>query len=227
MTLKEISRLVLASAFVILLAGCIEDGRYPPLSTPSRVDINRYLGLWYEIARIDHSFQKGCVASTAEYSLRPDGCIKVINECRKMSLDGEISSIEGKAWITDKDSNAWLKVQFFWPFRGDYVIIDLDEKSYTYAVVGHPSRDYLWILSRTPRMEDGTYGMIMKKIAGHGYDVQRIKKYPQAGQRLEGSRGEDSRSPWRCPTAGNQREPPHYSASTPDRHFCREEFYRG
>jgi apolipoprotein D and lipocalin family protein len=78
-----------------------------------------------------------------------------------------------------KDTNAWLKVQFFWPFRGDYVIIDLDEKKYRYAVVGHPSRDYLWILSRTPQMDDGTYREILSKISKQGYDLNRIKEYPQ------------------------------------------------
>jgi apolipoprotein D and lipocalin family protein len=143
------------------------------------VDLSRYLGLWYEIARIDHSFQKNCVASTADYSLKPDGYIKVVNTRRKKNLDGEITSIEEKAWVVNKDTNAWLKVQFFWPFRGDYVIIDLDEKEYRYAVVGHPMRDYLWILSRTPQMDDGTYGEILSKISKQGYDLGRIKKYPQ------------------------------------------------
>jgi apolipoprotein D and lipocalin family protein len=72
-----------------------------------------------------------------------------------------------------------LKVQFFWPFRGDYIIIDLDEKEYQYAVVGHPSRDYLWILSRTPQMNDETYTDILSKISKQGYDLDRIIKYPQ------------------------------------------------
>ena len=179
MTSKIIILLILVLALIVSLAGCIDENKYPPLSNVPKVDINRYLGLWYEIARIDHSFQKECVASTAEYSLRPDGYIKVVNKCRKKNLNGEITSVEGKAWIIDKDSNAWLKVQFFWPFRGDYVIIDLDEKEYQYAVVGHPSRNYLWILSRRPQMDDETYGEIMSKISKQGYDLGRIKKYPQ------------------------------------------------
>jgi apolipoprotein D and lipocalin family protein len=170
---------VLLLASVISFAGCTDETRHPPLATVSRVDINRYLGLWYEIARIDHSFQKDCVASTAEYSLRPDGSIKVVNKCRKKDIKGELASVEGKAWVIDKDTNAWLKVQFFWPFRGDYVIIDLDGKDYSYAVVGHPSRDYLWVLSRVPQMDDGTYREILNKISQQGYDINRIKKYPQ------------------------------------------------
>lgn len=170
---------ILIVPLVVSLSGCMEENKYPPLSRVAKVEINRYLGLWYEIGRIDHSFQKGCVASTAHYSLRPDGYIKVINRCRKNSLDGEITSVEGKAWVIDKDSNAWLKVQFFWPFQGDYVIIDLDEKNYRYAVVGHPSRDYLWILSRVPQMDAGIYSEILTRISKQGYDIKRIAQYPQ------------------------------------------------
>ena len=170
---------ILLLASVISFAGCTDETRHHPLAKVSRVDIKRYLGLWYEIARIDHSFQKDCVASTAEYSLRPDGFIKVVNKCRKKDIKGELASVEGKAWVIDKDTNAWLKVQFFWPFRGDYVIIDLDGKEYQYAVVGHPSRDYLWVLSRVPQMDDGTYREILRRISQQGYDINRIKKYPQ------------------------------------------------
>jgi len=174
-----IPRLILIIAVLVAIIGCMDENQYPPLSKVSKVDINRYLGLWYEIARIDHSFQKGCVASTAQYFLRPDGYIKVVNQCRKNSLDGEIASVEGKAWIIDKDTNAWLKVQFFWPFRGDYVIIDLDEKDYSYAVVGHPSRDYLWVLCRSSEMDKERFQEIMTRISKQGYDINRITRYPQ------------------------------------------------
>lgn len=171
---------MLLIAFTIFLTACVRAHTYPPLAHVSHVDISRYLGLWYEIARMDHPFQRGCVASTAEYSLRPDGDIRLINRCRKDSLDGDIISIEGKAWVIDKGSNAWLKVQFYWPFRGDYVIIDLDEKEYRYAVVGHPSREYLWILARTPSLDEETYRGILSRISQQGYNTERIKKYPQA-----------------------------------------------
>jgi len=113
MTSKMIIRPILPILIVALLASlfaCRDGQQYPPLSHISKVDLNRYLGRWYEIARIDHSFQKDCVASTTDYSLRPDGDIKVVNTCRKKSLDGEITSVEGKAWVVNKDSNAWLKV---------------------------------------------------------------------------------------------------------------------
>lgn len=170
---------ILILALMVSLTGCIDDKQHPPLFKVSEVDINRYLGLWYEIARIDHSFQKDCVASTAEYSLRSDGYIRVINKCRKKDIQGDLAVVEGKAWVIDKDTNAWLKVQFFWPFRGDYVIIDLDERDYSYAVVGHPSRDYLWILSRTPQMKDYIYKGIISRIVAQGYKVEKIKRFPQ------------------------------------------------
>jgi apolipoprotein D and lipocalin family protein len=179
MTLKINIWYILILALMISLAGCIDEKQHPPLSKVSKVDINRYLGLWYEIARIDHSFQRDCVASTAEYSLRSDGYIRVVNKCRKIDIQGALTVAEGKAWVIDKDTNAWLKVQFFWPFRGDYVIIDLDEKEYQYAVVGHPSRDYLWILSRTPRMKDDIYQGIMSRIVAQGYNAEKIKRFPQ------------------------------------------------
>ena len=179
MILRMIFREILIIEVFVFLAGCVDDNQYPPLSHVAKVEINRYLGLWYEIARIDHSFQKGCVASTAQYSLRPDGYIKVVNQCRKNSLDGDIASVEGKAWVIDKDTNAWLNVQFFWPFQGDYVIIELDETDYRYAVVGHPSRDYLWILSRTPQMKESIFQSILSRIVAQGYTVERIQRFPQ------------------------------------------------
>jgi apolipoprotein D and lipocalin family protein len=170
---------IIAASFLFLTSCIGEKKCLPPIKQVTNVDINRYLGLWYEIARIDHSFQKDCVASTAEYSLRRDGYIRVVNKCRKKDIQGEFAVVEGKAWVVDKDTNAWLKVQFFWPFRGDYVIIDLDEKEYQYAVVGHPSRDYLWILSRTPQMKDHIYQEIISRIVAQGYNAEKIKRFPQ------------------------------------------------
>jgi apolipoprotein D and lipocalin family protein len=111
MTSIMIIRPILIIAFLVSLIACQDGNQYPPLSQVSKVDLNRYLGRWYEIARIDHSFQKDCVASTADYSLKSDGYIIVVNTCRKKSLDGKITSVEGKAWIVNKDTNAWLKVQ--------------------------------------------------------------------------------------------------------------------
>ncbi len=146
-----------------------------PLEVVPFVDINRYLGTWYEIATIPARFQKNCVAVTATYGLRDDGKISVINKCREGTLDGKLKSIKGKAWVVDKKTNAKLKVQFFWPFSGDYWIIELDP-DYQYAVVGHPQRKYLWILNRSPQMDDMLYEELIGKIAEKGYDTAKIKK---------------------------------------------------
>ena len=145
----------------------------PPLQVVPRVDLERYTGTWFEIARFPHRFQEGCVASSATYTLRSDGAIEVLNQCRKGSPDGEISSVRGKAWVVDKETNAKLKVSFFWPFSGAYWIIDLGE-NYDYAVVGHPNRKYLWILSRTPQMEDSLYQRILEKLRNQSYDLSKL-----------------------------------------------------
>jgi apolipoprotein D and lipocalin family protein len=151
-----------------------------PLQTVASVDLQRYLGTWYEIATIPARFQKGCVGVTATYTARPDGRIGVVNRCRKHTLDGEEKSVSGKAWVVDTTTNAKLKVRFFWPFSGSYWIIELDP-DYRYAVVGHPGRNYLWILSRGPQMDEVLYATLIEKIATHGYDVNRIVRTLQPG----------------------------------------------
>jgi apolipoprotein D and lipocalin family protein len=134
-----------------------------PLETVDFVDINHYIGEWYEIARYEHRFQKGCVGSKATYTMRDDGKISVVNECFDKSSSGKLRSAKGKAWVVDKQSNAKLKVSFFWPFAGDYWVIDLGE-NYEYAVVGHPDRKYLWVLSRTPEMDENVYQAILDRL---------------------------------------------------------------
>lgn len=144
----------------------------PPLQTVAYVDLNRYIGTWYEIARYPNSFQKGCLESTASYVLREDSDIQVVNSCRDAE-DGRIRQAKGRAWVVDKTTNARLKVSFFWPFRGDYWIIDLGTE-YEYAVVGTPNRKYLWVLSRTPVMDDTVYAAIMERIRQLGFDPGRV-----------------------------------------------------
>ena len=163
-----------------LLATSMTNAQTKPLQVVPHVDVTKYLGKWYEIATIPQRFQKGCTGVTATYTLRPDGDIQVLNECRKDSLDGKYKSITGKAWVVDTTTNAKLKVRFFWPFSGAYWIIELDSINYQYAVVGHPNRKYLWILSRTPQMPDSLYADLLQRITGtHGYDISRLKRTPQ------------------------------------------------
>jgi apolipoprotein D and lipocalin family protein len=147
----------------------------PPLQTVQKVDLERYMGTWHEIASFPQRFQKGCVASMATYSLRKDGKVEVFNQCRDKTLDGKLRSAKGSAWVVDRRTNAKLKVSFFWPFSGDYWIIDLGP-NYEYAVVGHPKRTYLWILCRSQQMDPNTYEAVLQRLKAQGYDLSRLNK---------------------------------------------------
>jgi apolipoprotein D and lipocalin family protein len=147
----------------------------PPLRTVERVELERYLGVWYEIASYPQRFQKDCTGTTATYSAGDDDDIVVVNRCRKHRLDGELDEAQGLARVVDPATNAKLEVSFFRPFWGDYWIIDLGE-DYEFAVVGHPSREYLWVLSRTPTMDVATYGAILERLEAQGYDTTRLQK---------------------------------------------------
>jgi apolipoprotein D and lipocalin family protein len=146
-----------------------------PLEVVESVDLDRYLGLWYEIASYPAWFQKNCTAVTANYSLRDDGRITVVNSCRKGALDGKPKQSKGRAKVVDTTTNAKLKVSFFGPFWGDYWIIDLDP-DYQWAVVGVPSRKYLWILSRTPQMDEAFYDEIVARLPAKGYDPKGLNR---------------------------------------------------
>lgn len=157
-------------------AGCAtttERLHLPALETVAHVDLGRYLGTWYEIASFPQRFQRGCTGTTATYTLRDDGDLEVTNRCRLGSLDGKEKVAVGRARLVDRVTNAKLKVSFFRPFWGDYWIIDLGP-DYGYAVVGHPSRDYLWILSRTPKMSEATYQAIVARLQAQGYETSRL-----------------------------------------------------
>lgn len=164
-----------AVAWMVLLAACATTGGNTKdgLQTVGSVDLNRYAGKWYEIARYPNSFQRQCWISTATYHVRGDGELEVVNACRDGGIDGEETRIEGRAWVVEKSTNAKLKVRFVWPFSGNYWIIDLG-KDYEYAVVGEPSRDYLWILSRTPTMDANVYASITDRLKQSGYDPARL-----------------------------------------------------
>lgn len=157
------------AAVITLFSACAshQHGDLPALQTVEHVDLNRYVGLWYEIGRYPNSFQNGCLDSTAMYTIRPDGEMEVLNSCRD-EKDGRLREAKGRAWVVDENSNARLKVSFFWPFRGDYWIIDLG-REYEYAVVGTPNRRYLWILSRTPEMQPDVLEEILQSVEKQGF----------------------------------------------------------
>jgi lipocalin len=147
-------------------------------TTVKELDLNRYLGTWYEIARFPHSFEKNLVGVTATYSLREDGKIKVLNQGYKNSLDGELSVAEGKAKIPDQSQPGKLKVSFFWIFYGEYNVLELDS-NYQYAMIGSSTDKYFWILCRAPQMDSVTYEMLLEKARKRGYDLSKLYKVPQ------------------------------------------------
>lgn len=162
------NRFIFFLFLTLVFGGCSKP--YPPLHTVDTVDLQKYLGTWYEIARYEHFFEKGCRDVTATYSLKDNGDIKVINRCTKE--DGKRTEAVGVAYATDTSSSK-LKVSFFRPFYGDYWIIMLDEK-YHYAVVGDPSREYLWILSRTPVLDKKITDDILRRLPEMGYDIKPL-----------------------------------------------------
>ena len=144
------------------------------LEVVAQVDLQRYLGKWYEIAHLPFRFENDCTDITATYSLSKDGKISVLNECLK---DGKLKQAKGKAKVVDKSTGAKLKVTFFWPFSADYWIIDLG-KTYDYAAVGTPNRKYLWILNRTPQMDDALFAQLVGLAKSKGFDVNKLIKTP-------------------------------------------------
>jgi apolipoprotein D and lipocalin family protein len=142
------------------------------LEVVSYVELEKYLGKWYEVAHLPFRFEDGCTDITATYGLNKDGSVSVLNECLK---DGKLKQSKGKAKVVDKTTRAKLKVTFFWPFYGDYWIINLG-KDYDYSVVGTPNRKYLWILNRTQHMDDALYFQLIEFVKSKGFDVDKLIK---------------------------------------------------
>jgi len=160
--------------FTLLLCGCAGG---PPLKTVSAVDLNRYSGKWHEIARYPNWFQRSCTGQvTAEYLPRKDGSITVLNACARKG--GSMEQVKGRATVVPQSGNAKLKVSFGGPIAGAYWIIGLDP-AYQWALVGHPSRRYLWILARSPGISEKLYAQIVQSAVEQGYEASRIVKTPQ------------------------------------------------
>jgi apolipoprotein D and lipocalin family protein len=153
----------------------------PRLETVKSVDLNRYMGKWYEILRLPQTFEKGCAGVSAEYALRPDGKVDVKNSCRKDSCEGKLSTANGVAHVVDADKPAQLKVSFFWPFEGDYWILDL-ASDYSYVAVGAPDRKSFWILSRKPTLDESITEGLLAKFQKQGFDFQNIIRTPTCGE---------------------------------------------
>jgi len=143
------------------------------LSTVKEVDIQKYAGQWYEIGRLPNSFEKGLECVTATYTLKNNGKIGVLNQGHSLKKPGKISTAKGTAWVPDEAYPGRLKVSFFWPFAGDYYIISLDD-NYSYALVGDPSRKYLWVLSRTKLLDNTIYAELLEIARNKGFDIEQM-----------------------------------------------------
>ncbi len=153
-------------ALLLALYGCT--GLPEDVQPVDGFDINRYLGRWYEIARLDHSFERGLDRVTAEYSLRDDGGINVTN--RGFSTEkNEWKQADGKAYFVDADDRGHLKVSFFGPFYGSYVVFELDKPDYQYAFVAGPNKSYLWFLARTPQVSEDLIARFIEKSTELGF----------------------------------------------------------
>ena len=168
-------------AVVILLSGCASTPPkgMEPVDLVDTVDVDRYLGRWYEIARFQSGFEKDIVGPTAEYSLKKNGKIRVVNSGFKNTLDGKYTQVKAVAWVPDPAVPAALKVRFFGLFTSDYLIIGLDGNNYEWAIVGNNSRDFLWFLSRTHEIDDALYSKMEDIARGQGFDVDALYRVPQ------------------------------------------------
>ena len=155
----------------LLLAGCL--GMPEKVQPVSEFQLDRYLGKWFEIARLDHSFERGLNQVTAEYSMRDDGGVKVLNRGFS-SAKGEWKESEGRAYFVDDETVGYLKVSFFGPFYGSYIVFELDQVDYQYALVAGPDTGYLWILSRTPAISDELLERLLQKARNCGFDTTEL-----------------------------------------------------
>jgi len=156
---------------VLILTACL--GMPKNVQPVSDFELNRYLGKWYEIARLDHSFERGLTQVTAEYSLKPDGGVKVINRGYSAAKQ-EWKEAEGKAYFVNGDNEAYLKVSFFGPFYGAYVVFGLDQQDYQYAFISGPDTDYLWLLARTPTVSPEVIQQFIKMAKARGFDTDSL-----------------------------------------------------
>ena len=158
-------------ALPLLLTGCL--GMPERVQPVNDFELDRYLGKWYEIARLDHSFERGLERVTAEYSMREDGGVKVVN--RGLSVKkGEWDEAEGKAYFVEDPGLGYLKVSFFGPFYGSYVVFELEQTDYQYAFISGPDTSYLWLLSRTPQVSEEVMNDFLEQAQERGFNVDDL-----------------------------------------------------
>jgi len=161
----------LITVFVLFLTGCV--GIPDNVSPVDNFNLERYLGKWYEIARLDHSFERGLIQVTADYSLQADGGVRVLN--RGYSVEKKSwKEAEGKASFVKGTDQGYLKVSFFGPFYGSYIVFDLDHEKYQYSLVSGPDKSYLWILARNPIMNKEIKNKLIKTASESGFDSRKL-----------------------------------------------------
>lgn len=162
---------VLAIALLPIVLG---GSKFPDGIKPVQAfDAQRYLGVWYEVARLDNRFERGMTRVTATYSLRDDGGLKVVNK-GFLADKNQWRESEGKAYFVAGADQGYLKVTFFWPFYGDYIVFDLDEQNYQYALISGGDKSYFWLLSRTPEMDKNVQDALIKKAEALGFDMSKL-----------------------------------------------------
>jgi len=158
-------------AFSLLLTGCV--GLPENVKPVAHFNADKYLGKWYEIARLDHSFERDLTKVSATYSLREDGGIRVINRGYDAQKQ-QWKEADGKAYFVNSADQGYLKVSFFGPFYGAYIVVELDQENYQYSLVSGPDKLYLWILSRAPQMNQETQMRLVEKAAALGFDTGKL-----------------------------------------------------
>lgn len=170
MTLHRMHRFLIIS-LATLLFGC--QGLPQGVQPVTGFEVNRYLGTWYEIARLDHSFERGLSKVTADYSLREDGGLRVLNRGYSVAKN-TWKDAEGKAYFVGSQDVGHLKVSFFGPFYGTYAVFELDKDNYQYAFVSGPDTSYLWLLSRTPTVSQALLDRFIEKAKALGFDTDSL-----------------------------------------------------
>ncbi len=183
-TLPRVAGLLTGCALIASFAAMAKPPQ-APLHTVQHVDLNRYMGDWRVIANIPYFAEKGCYDSIESYALRSDGRINNWFTYRKNSFDAPQKTITALAHVKNKTTNAEWNVRFFGVISTAYLVLDLDP-NYQWTVVGHPSRNYGWIMARTKTMPDSTYRAILKRLEAQGYDPSRFKKVPQSPPHTKG-----------------------------------------
>jgi len=178
----KLNKTTLSSSILILIIifiqACSSTGKPDGVTPISDFQLDRYLGKWYEIARLDHKFERGLEQVTANYSLNADGTVKVTNRGFSVSKK-EWQQAEGKAQFVGSTDEGHLKVSFFGPFYGSYIVFALDEINYQYALVSGPDKSYLWVLSRTPTLDSDVYNDLLSKAQAAGFDTSQLIKVMQ------------------------------------------------